>query len=109
MIKVSMYNNAEGKIIGFSCSGHAGFAESGQDIVCSAVSVLVINTMNSIESFTRDTFEYKENEKSGMIDFKIVSELSNESSLLLNSLFLGLQGIQEEYGQEYIKFVPQNM
>ncbi len=65
--------------------------------------------MNSIESFTRDTFEYKENEESGMIDFKIVSELSNESSLLLNSLFLGLQGIQEEYGQEYIKFVPQNM
>jgi uncharacterized protein YsxB (DUF464 family) len=109
MIKVSMYNNAEGKIIGFRCSGHAGFAESGQDIVCSAVSVLIINTMNSIESFTRDTFEYKENEKSGMIDFKIVSELSNESSLLLNSLFLGLQGIQEEYGQEYIKFVPQNM
>jgi len=104
-----MYNNAEGKIIGFRCSGHAGFAESGQDIVCSAVSVLVINTMNSIESFTRDTFEYKENEESGMIDFKIVSELSNESSLLLNSLFLGLQGIQEEYGQEYIKFVPQNM
>lgn len=104
-----MYNNAEGKIIGFRCSGHAGFAEKGQDIVCSAVSVLVINTMNSIESFTRDTFEYKENEESGMIDFKIVSELSNESSLLLNSLFLGLQGIQEEYGQEYIKFVPQNM
>jgi len=108
MIKVSMYNNEEGKIIGFRCQGHAEFAECGQDIVCSAVSALVINTMNSIESFTRDTFEYKENEKNGMIDFKIISDLSNESSLLLNSLFLGLQGIQEGYGQEYIKFVEQN-
>ena len=105
MIKVSMYHNDEGKIIGFRCSGHAEFAESGQDIVCSAVSALVFNTMNSIESFTHDTFEYRENEKNGMIDFKIVSDLSNESSLLLNSLFLGLQGIQEEYCKEYIKFV----
>jgi uncharacterized protein YsxB (DUF464 family) len=108
MIKVSIYNNAEGKIIGFRCSGHAGFAESGQDIICAAVSALVINTMNSIERFTSDTFEYKEDEKNGQIDFKIVSSLSNESSLLLNSLFLGLQGIQEDYGQKYIKFKQQN-
>ena len=28
--------------------------DSGQDIVCAAVSVLVINTMNSIERFTDD-------------------------------------------------------
>jgi uncharacterized protein len=105
MIKVSIYQNADGKIIGFRTIGHAGFAESGQDIICAAVSVLIINTMNSIEHFTSDTFEYKEDEKKGQIDFKIVSKLSNDSSLLLNSLFLGLQGIQDDYGQEYIKFV----
>ena len=108
MIKVSIYKNADGKIIGFHCSGHAGYANSGQDILCAAVSALVINTMNSIEHFTSDTFEYKENDKKGQIDFKIVSSLSNESSLLLNSLFLGLQGIQEDYGQKYIKFLEQS-
>ena len=27
--------------------GHAGYAEEGQDIVCAAVSALVINTVNS--------------------------------------------------------------
>jgi uncharacterized protein YsxB (DUF464 family) len=105
MIKVWVYRNEDGKMNGFKCSGHAGFAESGQDIICSAVSALVINAMNSIESFTSDTFNYKENEKTGLIDFKIISELSNESSLLLNSLLLGLKGIEEDYGQEYIKFM----
>ncbi len=105
MIKISVYKNADGKIIGFRCLGHAGFAESGRDIICAAVSALVINTMNSIEHFTSDTFDLKEDEKKGQIDFKIVSDLSNESDLLLNSLFLGLQGIQEDYGQEYIKFI----
>ena len=105
MIKISIYKNAESRIIGFRCAGHAGFAKSGQDIICAAVSALVINTVNSIEHFTSDTFDYKEDENKGEIDFKIVSKLSNESSLLLNSLFLGLQGIREDYGQEYIKLI----
>lgn len=108
MIKISIYQNEESKIIGFRSEGHAGFANSGQDIVCAAVSALIINTVNSIEQFTSDTFDYQENEKKGMIEFKIVSSLSNESSLLLNSLFLGLQGISEDYGQKYIKFVQQD-
>jgi len=105
MIKVSIYNNEDGKIIGFRSIGHAGFAEYGQDIVCAAVSALVINTVNSIEQFTSDTFDLKEDEKKGEIEFRIISKLSKESSLLLNSLILGLQGIMEDYGQKYIKFV----
>ena len=108
MIIISIYQNEEGSIIGFGSEGHAGFAKHGEDIVCAAVSALVINTINSIETFTDDTFDYQENEKRGHIDFKIISELSNESSLLLNSLFLGLQGISDDYGQKYIKFVQQN-
>ena len=36
--------------------GHAGYAEPGQDIVCAAVSALVINTINAIEAFTEDDF-----------------------------------------------------
>ncbi|BCJ94967.1 hypothetical protein acsn021_25360 [Anaerocolumna cellulosilytica] len=105
MIKISVYKNAEGKIIGFNSLGHAGYADSGQDIVCAAVSALIINTVNSIEHFTTDTFDLKQNQKKGQIDFRIVSELSNESNLLLNSLFLGLQGIAEDYGQKYINLV----
>jgi uncharacterized protein YsxB (DUF464 family) len=105
MVKISAYKNAEDKIIGFNSLGHAGYADSGQDIVCAAVSALIINTVNSIEHFTTDTFEMKQNQKKGQIDFKIVSELSNESKLLLDSLFLGLQGIVEDYGQKYINLV----
>ena len=66
MIKVSIYKNDEGKMIGFRLSGHAGYAEHGQDIVCAAVSALVINAMNSIETFSSDTFTYDEDEESGI-------------------------------------------
>lgn len=104
MIEVSVYQNENQLITGFKLLGHAGYADSGEDIVCAAVSVLVINTINSIEEFTSDVFTYDEDANSGMIEFHITSELSNESIVLLKSLFLGLQGIQDNYGQDYIKF-----
>ena len=103
MINISIHKNKKGQLNGFRFEGHAGYAESGSDIGCAAVSALVITTMNSIEPFTSDTFEYQENEEDGMMDFKIVSTLSERSELLLGSLILGLQGIEEEYGHKYIK------
>ena len=104
MIKISIYQNEEDVITGFRLNGHAGYAEHGQDIVCAAVSALVINTINSVEQFTQDVFSLEQDEESGTIEFHVTSEISDESKLLLNSLFLGLSGIQEDYGQEFIKF-----
>ena len=104
MIKISIYQNEEDVITGFRLIGHAGYADHGQDIVCAAVSVLVINTINSIEQFTKDVFSLEQDEESGMIEFHVTSKISDESKLLLNSLFLGLSGVQEEYGQKFIKF-----
>ena len=95
-------------VTGFHIEGHAGFAKRGKDIVCAAVSALVMNTMNSIHSFTSDVFDYNEHEKRGMIDFRIVSEPSPESVVLLKSLILGLQSIQEEYGEKYLRIDFQN-
>lgn len=95
-------------VTGFCSEGHAGYARHGKDIVCAAVSALVMNTMNSIHSFTSDVFDYKEDEKKGMIDFKIVSEPCPETKLLFKSLILGLQGIQEEYGEKYLRIDFQN-
>ena len=43
-------------VTGFRIEGHAGYAKHGKDIVCAAVSALVMNTMNSIHSFTSDVF-----------------------------------------------------
>ena len=52
MIQVTIYKNADNLITGYKLSGHADYSEYGSDIVCAAVSALVINTINSIENFT---------------------------------------------------------
>ncbi|NLK74871.1 MAG: ribosomal-processing cysteine protease Prp [Clostridiales bacterium] len=103
MISISIYKNADNMITGFTIEGHANYAEYGSDIVCAAVSALVINTINSIEHFTSDKFTLEQDDKMGLIEFHVVSPLSNNASLLLNSLALGLSGIEEEYTNKYIQ------
>ncbi|HBA97881.1 MAG TPA: ribosomal-processing cysteine protease Prp [Lachnospiraceae bacterium] len=104
MIKVIVYQNHDGVFCGFRMKGHAGFAAYGSDIVCSAVSVLVINTMNSIEHFTDDRFKGAVHEKKDVVSFDIISRpVSADAALLLNSLVLGLNAIQSKYGNKYIQ------
>ena len=82
--------------------GHAGYGDSGEDIVCAAVSALVINTVNSIGQLVGDGFEVEAGQEGGRIDFSLKEGYSKGSLLLLDSLVLGLQGIQKSYGKEYV-------
>ena len=91
--------------IGLETKGHAGFAEYGQDIVCAAASILIINTINSIEQYTNDKFVSKNSERTGFLKFMIKGHPSNETQLLLKSMILGLTEIVKEYGNEYINII----
>ena len=101
MIHVIVYKDVKGLIEGFSLQGHAGYAEHGSDIVCSAVSMLTINTLNSISEFTSDAFTYQEDEQSGTMEFHMVVS-GQQSQLLLKALLLGLDTVRSEYGKKYI-------
>lgn len=50
MIRAEFYET-EGLMSGFSFSGHAGYAESGSDVVCAAVSSAVQLTANLLDDF----------------------------------------------------------
>ncbi len=96
MTKVRFYLNKQGKYLGFQTQGHAGYADAGEDIVCAGISALVLNTINSIEAFSEDRMVVEEDEKAGMIKFKVY-HTSDETQLLIKSLHLGLSKMQENY------------
>lgn len=103
MITVEIRKSGE-EYTGFSSKGHAGYAEEGFDIICAAVSALTVNTINSIEQFTEDAF--KAEAADGMVRWKFTElPVSKETALLMDSLVLGLENIQETYGKKYIKIV----
>ena len=70
-----------------------------QDIVCAAVSALVINFVNSLDELTDDHYQIDVSQEDAEIDVVFTEELSKEGSLLLRSLILGLTSVEEEHGQ----------
>ena len=86
---------------GFNCIGHAGYADAGSDIICAAVSVLVVNAVNSIETFTDDKFAAREDH--GIVELILEGSVSDKTTLLLDSMILGLRDIQTQYGNEFIR------
>lgn len=104
MIKATFFKDSEGQYRGFSLLGHAGYGVAGEDVVCAGVSALAVNTVNSIEKFTEDRVEAEIEEETGMLTCKFFDSVSKESTLLVDSLILGLEGIQEDYSDNtYIK------
>ncbi len=103
MVKVTFFQNREGKLIGFDSIDHAEFSENN-DIVCAGVSALVINCMNSIEDLTDDKFSQECDSESGRIVFRMEGRFSDKSELLLKSLALGLENMEESY-EKYIDVI----
>ena len=101
MITITIYQNRE-DVTGFRCIGHSGYAESGSDIICAGVSALVINTINSIDALTTSSFHLDTEEESGLIDFTFEEVADHDAQLLVESMILGLPGIQNDYGNEFI-------
>ncbi len=91
MIKVSVLRENY-KAFGVKILNH------GDPIVCSAVSILLLNCINSIEVFTSADFSFECAETGGDAEFRVVEfDEEGKAQLLLDSLILGLKSIEESY------------
>ncbi|WP_026509286.1 MULTISPECIES: ribosomal-processing cysteine protease Prp [unclassified Butyrivibrio] len=102
MTNIIIRKNKDGEILGFKLEGHAGSGEYGKDIVCAAISMLSINTVNSLEKFTDDNFTCDADPVKGLIDVKSSEGFSENGELLLKSFELGIMGVYKQYGNEFL-------
>ena len=103
MITVTFHKTGSGEYKGFICSGHAGFDAYGKDIVCASVSVLVINTVNSLEEVAKEQITVENDEQQGIISCYLAHLPNEAAKVLLDSLVLGLSQIEKQYGKQYCK------
>lgn len=82
-------------------SGHANYAVSGSDIVCASVTALAQTLIKSIEDLTDDKIEYEISP--GRVDIKY-GNLSEKSKTLVDSFFIGICMIAEEF-PEYVRIM----
>lgn len=75
-------------------NGHANYADEGKDIVCASISVLAQTLVASVEELTEDVIEYELEKGHIKIKFWSLSELSKT---LVDSFFIGVNGVCEAY------------
>lgn len=110
MIRARIYRKNQ-KICGFEISGHAGYAAAGEDIVCSAVTVLCFNTVNAVERFTELPFRWEADEKRGgylKVLFPEEGMADHDTQLLLETLVMGLSDIASEY-KKYLTLITEEV
>jgi hypothetical protein len=102
MIQITV-EKQDGRYRRITSRGHAEYDDSGKDLVCAAVSVLLINAVNSLDQLTEDDYSVEEGGKDGGFLSVCFSEpLSEAGTLLLDSLVLGLQSVFENYRETFL-------
>ncbi len=108
MITVTVFNKND-QIVGVQLEGHAEYGRKGKDIVCSAVSILYINLVNSLENFTNDEMELNGSKKINFQNVILKNMPGKEAELLFQSFMLGITTIEQEYGKKYISILNQEV
>ncbi|MBR1876013.1 MAG: ribosomal-processing cysteine protease Prp [Lachnospiraceae bacterium] len=104
MITVKTYGDRE-NFKGFKVEGHALFDDPGKDVICAAVSILTINTINAIDEFVKgEKMEISTDEDRGIIECRFTDHRpGRDAMLLIDAFLLGIRGIEKEYGREYLR------
>lgn len=84
---------------GIMISGHAGYALAGSDIVCAGVTALTQGLIRSIEGLTDDRIETDIGSGIASIQY---GDLSEKGRLLIDSFFIGICMIAEEF-PDYVR------
>ena len=100
MTTVTLLSEQE-QYYGFSCEGHADYAESGSDIVCAAVSALTATCVNALESVANIQAKVKRRPKDAYLQVLLPANLSDEqrhdSQVLLKCLKQGIGDLADQY------------
>lgn len=104
MIQAILYTSGE-KICGFDMAGHANYAPYGEDIVCAAVSVLAIATVNSLET-QLGQIRANVSDETGRVSCFLQAVLDEQQEIIAQSIFqtleIGLRSVEQTY-PDYLK------
>ena len=92
------------RITGFSVSGHSGYAESGADIVCAAISAVVAMTEATINDICGAKAKVRVKDAEARITLTLPNSCDEEETVqaVLAGMMLYLSNLQDEY-PDYIE------
>ena len=98
MTKVVVRYDDSNEFISLKSEGHANSASKGEDLVCAAISAVLLGGINALEK----EFKLNVNEKDGIIELIKVGELTNHDSVAIQVIVSQLQAIARD-NPKYLK------
>ena len=92
------------RITGFSVSGHSGYAESGADIICAAISAVVTMAEATINDVCGAKAKVRVKEEDARVTLTLPASCDEEESVqaVLAGMMLTLCSMRDEY-PDYIE------
>lgn len=93
------FSNQDGRITGFCCHGHSGYAEAGADIVCAAVTSAIRLTDCILSDVLGENIRTTVEEEDARITLTLPASCEEEDTAqsVLTGLMLLLSDLRDEY------------
>ena len=98
MTRCEFYTEGD-RITGFSISGHSGYAEAGQDIVCAAISAVVTMAEATINDVCGAKAKVRVKDEQARITLTLPASCDEEESVqaVLAGMMLTLCSMRDDY------------
>lgn len=97
-IKLKRINNS---VVEVEASGHTGYGEAGEDIVCAGISTLLQASLLGLLQVAKINVKYRIDTETGKLKFTLPQNLTeqerHDADVILNTLLAGLQDFYTEY------------
>lgn len=99
MIRIDIKRGQGGEIRRFEVSGHSGYGDKGEDIVCAAISAIVQTAAMGISSIAGIDMEYLQED--GHVYLSLPNRLSSrqarDAHAILETMLIGMKSIELQY------------
>ncbi len=82
-------------------TGHAGYSDDENDIVCAAVSILAYTSLNSLKEVAKiseNDIIFNVNDDEGLLEV-FTNKINDESEVIYKNFIVGINLLLEDYGK----------
>ncbi len=111
MIKITLERASNGFIQKFTISGHSGYAKSGEDIICAAISILGQTAIGALQDLAILKVNYLILDTEGYLECSVLApeEMASGQYLIANTIMdmfeLGCKQVSNSYGKKYVRIL----
>lgn len=94
MIKITVRYSSTGEFISLISKGHANYAPSGEDIICAAVSAIILGGINALKD--DNNYELKTDEVEGIIELYNIGKMSQHDNIVIETMVSQISAISRD-------------